>query len=272
MAPTPSPDDPRSELPPVDLRLVSPESRYEIFDGKVEYVPPSDPPHGIRHSKLSALLEAYAGEEWEVASDMLTRTSEIDDIAPDASVFHSAPDPRTGGRKLEELAFEVVSTERLSKAAVKAKKLADRGVRRVFAIDVSRQRALEWSAALGTWELLAANAEIDDATLAAPLPVEALVRTAKVDDAVAHALLRKKNPVLESTLLAERNRGRAEGEAEGRALGKAEAVVALLEARGFGVAPADRARILATTDDDVLNGWVALAVNCASVEELFSAR
>lgn len=46
MAPTPSPEDPRVGLPAVDLRLVAPESRYEIHDGKIEYVPPSDEPHG----------------------------------------------------------------------------------------------------------------------------------------------------------------------------------------------------------------------------------
>jgi Uma2 family endonuclease len=268
MASTPSLDESRAEVPAVDLRLVAPESRYEIHDGRVEYVPPSDAPHGIRHSKLSALLEAHAGEEWEVASDMLTRTSGLDDVAPDASVFHRAPDSDTGGRRLEELAFEVVSTERLSQAAAKAKKLSDRGVRRIFAIDVSRQRAFEWSAGLGSWELLAANALIEDGTLAAALPVEALVRAAKTDDAVAHALLQKKNSVLEGALLAERDRGRAEGRAEG----KAEAVVALLEARGVSVAPADRARIFATTDGDVLSGWILLATGCESVDELFRTR
>ena len=47
---------------------------------------------------------------------MLTRTSEKGDMAPDASVHPAAPDPRTGGRQLEDLAFEVVSTERLSAA------------------------------------------------------------------------------------------------------------------------------------------------------------
>src|SRR5258706_16472239 len=88
------------ELPAVDTRLVAPESRYEIEDGRVRYVAPADEPHGTRHSKISALLEAHAGDDFEVASDMLTRTSEFDDMAPDASVF---PKERAegGGRKLE---------------------------------------------------------------------------------------------------------------------------------------------------------------------------
>src|SRR5262245_1384695 len=135
----------RTALPSVDERLVMPETRYEVIDGKVEYVPPSDEPHGSRHSKVSALLEIYAAKNYDVASDMLTRTSAKGDMAPDASVFPAARDEQTGGRKLEELAFEVLSTERLSHAAKKARSLAARGVRRVFGIDVERRRALEWS-------------------------------------------------------------------------------------------------------------------------------
>lgn len=50
-------------------------------------VSPADEPHGTRRSKISALLEAHAREDFEVASDMLTRTSEFDDMAPDVSVF-----------------------------------------------------------------------------------------------------------------------------------------------------------------------------------------
>lgn len=208
------PADPGTGVPPVDLRLVAPESRYEIQDGRIVYVPPSDEPHGSRHSKLSALLEAHVGDSWDVASDMLTRTSETDDVAPDASVFPRERDPETGRRQLEELAFEVASTETLNEVAIKAKKLADRGVRRIFAIDVSRQRAFEWSLRLGTWEILAPNAVIEDVALAAPLPVEALVRAAKADDAMARALLKKRNPVLQSALADQRNEGRAEGGAE----------------------------------------------------------
>src|SRR5580700_7264431 len=116
----------------VDERLVAPESGYEVIDGEVVRVPPCDEPHGSRHSKISALLEIYAAKGYDVASDMLTRTSEKGDLAPDASVFPEARDPVTGGRRLEELAFEVLSTEELSHAAKKARALCGRGVRRVF--------------------------------------------------------------------------------------------------------------------------------------------
>jgi len=95
----------------VDERLVMPEARYEAIDGKITYVCRSDEPHGTYHSRLAALLEAYVVSTHKVAVDMLTRASAKNDLAPDASVFPAARDPRTGGRRIEELVFEVVSTE-----------------------------------------------------------------------------------------------------------------------------------------------------------------
>jgi Uma2 family endonuclease len=281
------------ELPAADARLVAPESRYEIEDGRVRYVSPSDEPHGTRHSKISALLEAHASDDYEVASDMLTRTSEVDDIAPDASLFPRERDPATGGRKLEELAFEVVSTEALSDAGRKANKLLVRGVRRVFAIDVARQRALEWSREIGAWRTLDRDDAITDRALAADLPVEALVHAAKADDAVARALLTKRNPVLEAahrSARAEgkaegraegkaegraegkaegRAEGKAEGRAEGKAEGKAESLLAVLAARELAVSPADRARILAEQDATRIDRWLVRALSCSSVADLF---
>ena len=144
----------RPPLPAVDDRLAPPETPYEIVGGELVYVSPADPPHATRHSKISALVEAHAGMEYEVASDMLTRLSEVDDRAPDVSVFPLGPDPQTGGRQIEQLAFEVVSTESIGRAGIKAAQLVARGVRRVFAIDIERSRALEWSAVLGTWSVL----------------------------------------------------------------------------------------------------------------------
>jgi hypothetical protein len=113
-------------LPPVDERLVAADSGWEIIDGKAVEVPGCDEPHGTRQSKVAALLEASVREDFDVAVEMLTRTSKIDDFAPDVSVFPRARDPRTGGRQIEQLAFEVVNKQALSKAGEKAAKLARR--------------------------------------------------------------------------------------------------------------------------------------------------
>jgi Uma2 family endonuclease len=277
-----------SELPDIDDRLVVPETRYEMYDGELVYVPPADPPHGNRHLQLSALLEAHTGTEFEAAVDLLTRTSRRDDVAPDISVYPAAPDPRTGRRQLEHLAFEIVSTQTLARAGVKAAKLVSRGVRRVFAIDVEKSRALEWSAALGTWELLDPDGRIEDLALAVPLPIATFIHTLKADNAVAAALLAKGNEVLEAKAEIDRAtgwaaghaegwvEGRAEGHAEGwvdghaegAIAGKAQAVIAILEARGTSLDPTTRERISAERSVDRLDRWIARAATCTTSDEL----
>jgi len=184
-------------LPGIDDRLVVPETRYEMHDGELVYVSPADAPHGERHAQLVALLEAHTGYAFEVAADLLTRISRGDDVAPDVSVYPDAADPQTEGRQLEQLAFEILSTQSLGDAAVKAAKLACRGVRRVFAIDVPRSRALEWSAHHDAWQELSATGYIEDSALEVPLPIAAMVHAARTDDAVARALIAKHNPVIE---------------------------------------------------------------------------
>jgi len=259
---------PGASFPAVDERLVMPETRFEVIEGKVEHVPPADEAHGTQHSKISALLEAHAAEGYDVAVDMLTRTSVKGDMAPDASVFPTARDAKTGGRQLEEMAFEIVSTERLGHAAKKARALSHRGVRRIFAIDVERRRALTWSPPTDAWEILSSDAEIKDRALAAPLPIRALVDAAKADDAVAAALLAKKNPVLESALRDSEARGEARGRARGVLDGKIESLLAILSARGMPATKKSEKKIRAVADEAKLDGWLRRAATATSVDDV----
>lgn len=247
----------------MDERLVMPETRFEIIDGEVVYVAPADEPHGTVHASLSAVLKAHAAPGYETAVDMLTRTSEKGDMAPDASVFPVERDPETGGRKIEQLAFEVVSTERLAHAGRKARALIGRGVRRVFAIDVARRRALEWSRETDAWEMLPTGGSIADVTLVRPLAVAPLVDSALADDAIAKALLAKKNPVIEEALAEAEQRGKERGVLRGKAV----ALSAILSARGLVVTPSMIERIHGAADGE-LDAWLARALTCSSVEEL----
>jgi Uma2 family endonuclease len=278
-----------SELPDIDDRLVEPETPYEMLDGELVYVSPADPPHGKLHLQLAALIEAHTGFAFEAAADLLTRTSKRDDVAPDVSVYPDAPHPETGGRQLEQLAFEIVSTESLRHAARNAAKLTRRGVRRVFAIDVERARVLEWSTARRGWRELDASGHIEDPALEVPLPIEAIIHAAKADDAVARALLARHNPVLEARL-AERHdegvrEGRARGVEEGRARGVeeglargiahaaralADAVLAVLAVRGIAVGEAERARIVDERDLARLKRWLIEAATCSEAHELWA--
>jgi Uma2 family endonuclease len=210
------------DLPPVDEHIVEPGSRQEMYDGELVVVPPAKEPHAERHSKVSALVEAHAAAEFNVASEMLTRTSWVDDFAPDVSVYPFARDPSTGGRQLEHLAFEVVSTQSLSHAGRKARKLVGRGVRRVFAIDVKRVRVLEWSDAVPGWRELDPTSHIEDLVFAVPLPIGALLHAGKADDAIMRALIAKKNPVAMDAITSSYDDGLAEGKQEGLAEGRRE--------------------------------------------------
>lgn len=252
--------DPRADeqLPDIDDRLVEPETRYEMWDGELVYVSPADSPHANRELQLCVLIAAHMAAEFLAADDLLTRTSRIDDIAPDVSVYPAAPDPVTGRRQLAQLCFEVVSKQSLRHAGRKATKLVKRGVRRVFAIDIKRSRALEWSAESGAWRELDPAGHIVDPVLAVPLPIASLIHEARTDDAVALALLAKRNRVL----MADRARGRAKG--------KAEAVIVLLAARGIAVDRAARKRILAERDARQLDRWIVRAAKCRVAAQLFA--
>jgi flagellar biosynthesis/type III secretory pathway protein FliH len=262
-----------AKWPPVDARLVVPETRFEMDDGVLVPVSPADEAHGTRHSKISALVEAHVARDFRVASDMLTRTSRASDVAPDVSVFPRARDPRTGGRQLEQLAFEVVSTESLGHALRKAAKLARRGVRRVFAIDVERERALEWASARATWRVLNTEAYIEDPALAAPLPIKELVSAARADDAIVRAMIAKRNPVIRAVREEGRRQGlvqgRRQGLAEGERKGLTEALLGILATRGVTLKRTDRARIVGERDPGRLRRWITRAATCTEVAEMF---
>jgi Uma2 family endonuclease len=254
---------PSDELPDVDERLVAPGSGYEILDGQVVRVPPAHPPHATRQAKVAALLVAHVRSDFQVATEMLTRTSRIDDIAPDASVF--TRDPATGKRRIEELAFEVVSTQTIKDAGRKAAKLSGRGVRRVFGIDLERERLLEWSRELGTWSIVGGTELLVDPVFVVALPISALLDATSTDDAMAAALLAKGNSVLED----HRAQTRAEGRAEGRAEAQAEALLLVLAGRGLLPTDAERAQIRAERDPARLERWLAASAIVPDVTALF---
>ena len=178
--------------PPVDDHIVREGARYEVIHGRLIMAPPADEPHGRAHTGLAYVLAAHVTDAYAVALDMLTRTSETNDFAPDASVYPTARS-ENGGRQLEEPAFEIVSQQSMSVSTDKARELTRRGVRRVFCILVRKARVLEWSRETDDWTLMSDDGEIDDRCFARPLPIRTLsirtmVDTASTDGAVVAAL------------------------------------------------------------------------------------
>jgi hypothetical protein len=128
----------------------------------------------------------------------------------------------------------------------------------VFAIDIERSRALEWSPELGTWRRLDAAGQIEDAALELPLPIEAMLHAARADDEIARALVARHNPVIEAV------------RAKDRAAAKAEAVLVVLAARKVAVGDAERRRILSEQDPAQLDRWLTEAAICEKVAALFT--
>ncbi|EYF05382.1 Hypothetical protein CAP_3299 [Chondromyces apiculatus DSM 436] len=69
---------------------------------------------------------------------------------------------------------------------------------------------------------------------------------------------------------AKRTEGEAAGFEKGQAAGKAEAVLAVLAARGIAVDDKSQARILACTDAGTLDQWIGRATTASVVEAVFA--
>ncbi len=248
-------------LPAVDDRLVAPESHAEIVDGRVYRTMGANPPHATRHFDIAHAFAGVLAEGYAGAVDMLTRADEESDAAPDVSIFPSAPDEKTGGRQIEEIAFEVLDTERLAHATDKVEKFAKRGVRRLFAVKVGSRKVYEWDHTHHDWTELDAAAEIVDRCFRVPLPVAALVDRVLANDTVAKALLAARNRVIEGAL--------AEREARGAQRSLAASVLRVLARRGVHVDEATQARVLDCDDTATLEAWLDRAATATTARDVF---
>ncbi|MBK8697067.1 MAG: Uma2 family endonuclease [Deltaproteobacteria bacterium] len=267
-------DDPR---PRVDQRLVEPETAYEVVRGERVQASPSNPDHADPHMQLDAVVFTHLRPGWRGATDLLTRTDERSDFATDASVRREGIDPTTGARYLEEVAFEVVNTQRAGDLTAKAQDLTARGVRRVFGLWPRQKRICEWRG--GVWQVLPLASVIDDECFARPIPVQALLDASAADDALADALLARGNSRLAAVVASAAHQGEARGEARGEvrgeargeAQGKAAALLAVLQARGLDVDEDARQRITACADSALLSVWITRAVTATALADVLDA-
>jgi len=264
----------RTDFPRLDDHLVVPElTRDEVIKGRRVVAMPAAPPHGDQHFRLDYVVAAHVAPGYEGSTDLLTRMGKKSDFATDACIRKTGTDPATGTRYLEEIAFEVVSTQSERDAADKAEEMLARGVRRVFAIFVKGpRRVCEWSPTSRRWALLDAGARIEDPCLVTPLAVPALLDAAQADDAVVEALKAKRNPEILKLEAAAKAEGKAEAEAEGRAEGEAKgmagAILTVLKTRGVAVSQAQREEILRCSDLARLSRWVVRASLATAAEEV----
>ncbi|MFO0608106.1 MAG: Uma2 family endonuclease [Polyangiales bacterium] len=198
-------------LPAIDDNFLDEGSGHEVVDGQVYELAPANEDHGFEHFHLPTVLGAALRPEYHGAVDMLTRPKAKSNHAPDVSIVARARDEKTGGRRVEEIVFEVIDTESLAHVTTKTRALIARGVRRAFLVDVNDRSIHEWSCDEDGWRRLDDGASITDACFVVPIPARALVDELLSEDTVARSLLQKNNPVLAAELLRTRVAAQAAG-------------------------------------------------------------
>jgi hypothetical protein len=107
------------------------------------------------------------------------------------------------------------------------------------------------------------EAAIEDSCLVAPLPVEALVKAARADDAVARALLAKRNPVITAAV--------EEGRRHGEVQALRRVLFGIAEARALSLTAAQEGRVECCTDASQLHAWVEAAATAERADDVFVA-
>jgi hypothetical protein len=259
---------PKIELPRIDDYAVEPESGMEMFHGEVREALPAGPLHSRQHVRVAVVVQAYTAPGYGSDLDLLTRQSGDDNFASDTCIRKDGYDPATGARYLEELVFEIKSTQNEKNLRERAQIMARRGVRRVFAISVRGDAAAarleagpvrEWDAVHEMWRVLGKDEVIEDPCLYRPLSVRALLDAVEADRAVARAYFDRHTDVVEEY-------GNARAQQAVR-----DSLLMLLEARGIALDAAARERIAGCTDVTALQRWLVRAASAATVPEIFAA-
>jgi len=257
----PAEQRPRWELP-VDEHLVTPEvTRDEIIRGRKVIAQPALEPHAEAHTDLAFVVRAHVRPGYIAAVDLLTRVTESSDFATDACIRKAGHDPSTGRRWLEELAFEIATTQKNRNLREKAEDLRTRGVRRVFAIFPIKGAVGEWSSTTGDFVLLPADAMISDPTLVRPMSVRALLEAAEAGNEVVRGLEAQGNPEIA--------RVRLEGVERGIEQGQREMLGEMLVER-FGKIPERFQTRLSAAKTEALRAWMKKAFAGSSLEEIFA--
>jgi hypothetical protein len=218
-------------MPRLDEHLVREGTREEVLRGRRIIAAPAKEPHADPHARLDYLISAAAASGYVTSSDLLTRAGPGSEFATDTSVRRAGIDPTTDTRYLEELAFEVVSTQSLREITERAEDLSNRGVRRLIAVFVKKGEVAEWSASTRSWIPLSLDSTLADPVLARPVLIRALFDAGVADNEVIESLAAKGNPQLAQREAAQHERGLRRG------------IEAICEVLGIAVGPTERAHL-----------------------------
>jgi hypothetical protein len=232
-------------MPRLDEHLVLDGTREEVLRGERLIAAPALPPHADPHARLDYLITAAAAAGYVTSSDLLTRAGPGSEFATDTSVRREGIDPATDTRYLEELAFEVVSTQSLREITKRAEDLSNRGVRRLIAVFVKKGEVAEWSASTNAWIPLPLDSKLADPVLARPVLIRALFDAGVADNEVIDSLAAKGNPRLAQRESAKHQEGLEVGRREGRREGLQHAIEALCDVLDIAVGSAEMTQLQA---------------------------
>lgn len=259
---------PKIEPPRVSDYAIAPETNMEMFQGEVREASPAGPLHSRQHLRVTVVVHAYTAPGYGSDLDLLTRQSRDNNFASDTCIRKDGYDPATGDRYLEEIAFEIKSTQDEKNLRERARIMTRRGVRRVFAISVRGDAAAmrleagpvrEWDAVHETWRVLGRDEVIEDPCLYRPLPVRALLDAVEADRAAARAFFDRYPDIVE-----EYANARAQ-----QAL--RDSLLMFLEMRGIVLDAGARERIAGCTDVTTLQRWLVRAASAGTTLEIFAA-
>lgn len=280
-------------FPRIDDHLIKPEvSQFELIRGREVDVSGSDPPHADAQSRLSFLILAHVVGGFIVASELLTRMAEKSNFATDVCIRKDGIDPETNTRYLEEIAFEIVNTQRKRNVTEKADDMAIRGVRRVFAVFLKAGEVAEWSAEQRKFIPLEKDALIHDPVFVRPVPVQAILDQTFGEDEAAQALITKRNHAIVKHERDVEKKGRKEGLAEGRKQGRKQGrveghkqghkqgldqgldvgrqlLLGMIQMR-FGDVPAPIRSQIEAADAVALQAWGRKVLGSASLHDVFA--
>lgn len=276
-------------FPRIDDHLIKPEvSQFELIRGREVDVSGSDPPHADAQSRLSFLILAHVAAGFIVASELLTRMAEKSNFATDVCIRKDGIDPKTNTRYLEEIAFEIVNTQRKRNVTEKADDMAIRGVRRVFAVFLKAGEVAEWSAEQRKFIPLEKDALIHDPLFVRPIPMQAILDQALGEDEVAQALIAKRNPAIVKREQDVEHKSRKKGIAEGRKQGLEKGLekgrkqgldqglkvgrqllLGMIQMR-FGEVPARIRQQIESADALTLHAWGQKALGSATLDDVFA--
>ena len=146
--------------------------------GERIFAQPALEPHADQHFRLDFVLGGHVSAGYVGSTDLLTHVLHGSDFASDTCIRRGGKDPATGGRFLEEVAFEVVHEQPLKKVTERAEDWSRRGVRRVFGIFVKKGTVEEFLPSTKKWRALDLGGVISDPCLVRPLSVRALLDAA----------------------------------------------------------------------------------------------